>query len=97
MPYIKPMTRLVLDSAIDRLVEDLLEVTGQDPAPAGFVNYAVTRIVARAMRPSVGWSYASLSRALAVLRDAEAEMRRRLLDPYEDNVAHQNGDIPEYE
>ncbi len=38
-------------------------------------------------------NYAERSAALAVLRDAEHECRRRLLDPYEDGARNANGDI----
>jgi hypothetical protein len=97
MPYINQKDRKFIDPAVDYLVENMLELDGQDIVPAGFANYIITSIIARSMRPASGWTYSSLSRALAVFHDAEAEMRRRLLDPYENTAIRNNGDIPEYE
>lgn len=62
----------------------------------GPTNYVITRIVARALKPDDGWSYHSISRAIAVLRDAATEMERRLMAPYEDDKSAENGDIMEY-
>lgn len=97
MPYIAHADRLFVGSSIDKLIEDMLEVDGVRPASAGLVNYVISRIVSKTMKPELGWSYSSLSKALAVFRDAESEMRRRLLDPYENAAIRKNGDIPEYE
>jgi hypothetical protein len=62
----------------------------------GIVNYVVTRLVASTLEPDEGWSYHSISRALAVLSDAKAEMRRRLMDVIENNAIVRNGDLQEY-
>ena len=99
MPYIKQSQRAAVNRFIDALVEEMNEqIDGEAIPSAGLVNYVITRIVAGTLRPPfTGWSYSSLSTALAVFRDAEAEMRRRLLDPYEDKAIAKNGDIPEYE
>ncbi len=96
MPYISQHDRDGLDDAIGRIVE-ALKLTAPDvlkrPGPT---NYTVTRIVAGALKPDEGWSYHSLSRAIAVLRDAAAEMQRRLMDQRENQVIKNNGDVPEY-
>jgi hypothetical protein len=97
MPYIAQKDRLFLDSPLDYLVETIQELDGEPVASAGVINYVITNVVVRTMRPEAGWSYSSLSKALAVFRDAEMEMRRRILDPYEDKAIAKNGDIPEYE
>ena len=89
--------REFLDGDIEELAETMQEVDGQLPIKPGIANYVITRLVNLTMKPYSGWSYASLSKALAVFRDAEAEMRRRLLDMYEDKAIQRNGDIPEYE
>lgn len=62
----------------------------------GIVNYIITRIVATTLKPEEGWSYHSVSRALAVLRDAETEMRRRIMDVVEEKAIWRNGDLREY-
>lgn len=97
MPYIKQEDRKFVDSGMDYLVELVQELDGQPVAQPGVINYLITQLVVRTMRPEAGWTYSSLSKSLAVFRDAEAEMRRRLLDPYEDKAITKNGDIPEYE
>ena len=38
--------------------------------------------------------YTIISDACAAMSDAEHELRRRVLDPYEDKVIKKNGDIP---
>jgi len=97
MPYIDKFARDFLQQHIWDLQEIIKEVDGGSQASAGTANYVISSIIADVMKPTTGWTYSSLSRALAVFRDAEAEMRRRLLDPYEDKAIERNGDIPEYE
>lgn len=96
MPYVTKLDRILVDTDLDRLIAVMPRCPEDDVCPAGIINYVITRIVAQTSRPCRGWSYASLSKALAIFRDAEAEMRRRLLDPYEDKAISKNGDIPEY-
>lgn len=97
MPYINPNDRQFIDPTIALLIENMAEMDGSNgPLASGLVNYVITCVVTSTMKPPGGWSYTSLSRALAVFRDAEAEMRRRLLDPYEDKAIIKNGDVPEY-
>ena len=38
-------------------------------------------------------SYTNVSTAISCLNDAAAEMRRRYLDPYEDEKIEENGDV----
>ena len=96
MPYIKPKQREPIDKAIDDgLLIHALRFVPLDNR-AGAVNYAISRIVVGAMKPKEGWTYPSLSAARAVFRDAEDELRRRLMDPYESHKCVVNGDIPEY-
>jgi len=95
MPYIKQDQRNVLDPHIDHLIAQLCHSIPADKRP-GAINYSVCRIVCNALRPNDGWSYHSLSKALAVLHDAEAELRRRLMDKHEDIVIQNNGDLKEF-
>jgi hypothetical protein len=62
----------------------------------GVVNYCITRIVARGLRPKSGWRYGSLLRAYGTFHAAAAEFYRRLVGPYEDGAGRRSGDIPEY-
>lgn len=97
MPYIKKQQRSFLDRAIHELVQ-CIELSSDDPLQlCGPTNYVLTRIVAQTLKPASGWSYHSLSRAIAVLRDAATEMERRLMAPYEQGKRGENGDVPEYE
>jgi hypothetical protein len=90
MPYIDQETRRELDTDINCLIE-------RSPRKKGVVNYIITRIVLGVLRPPNGWGYETLSNAISVLHDAETELRRRLLDPYEDKAIARNGDVPEIE
>jgi hypothetical protein len=92
MPYIKKERRQLLDAEITRIVNRLLDIS----AVKGDVNYTITRIVLGALKPDAGWSYQSLSDAVAALKDAATEVERRLLAPHEDGAKERNGDVPEY-
>jgi len=96
MPYIRQEDRVYLDDSITRLVFDMKEIYGLTPVSPGIVNYVVTRIALKSSDTGK-WSYASISSVIRILEDAAKEMRRRLLDPYEDKAIAKNGDIPEYE
>ena len=96
MPYIKQEDRTLLDHHIKRILDDLFEISCAVNKLPGPVNYVVTRIVLGALKPTDGWSYHSISRAIAVLRDSATEMERRLMAPREDVVIIENGDVPEY-
>jgi hypothetical protein len=97
MPYIKQDRRSRISPLIFQVV-DTLRRMGPERGGAlkGDVNYTITRIVLGAMQPDAGWSYQSLSDAVAALRDAATEIERRLLAPYEDGAKERNGDVPEY-
>ncbi len=96
MPYIKRGARVRLNLYISEVVNQLKLVQPDLLKRPGPTNYVVTRIVARALKPDDGWSYHSISRAIAVLNDAATEMRRRLMDVRENDAIKENGDIPEY-
>jgi hypothetical protein len=91
MPYINPNRRSLFDPEIEELITQMRDAD----SVKGDVNYAVTRLVLGVLRPRGGWSYSTLSEAIGVLRDSEVEIRRRLLDPYENDVIRKNGDVPE--
>lgn len=95
MPYIKQSDRAHLNCDIDSIIYDLNNLAPLDKR-YGPINYTISRIVASALKPKEGWSYHSISRALAVLQDAHDEMRRRLMDKREDQVIKINGDLDEY-
>lgn len=92
MPYIKSERRTFLNREIGNLVDKLRDLG----SVKGDVNYTITRVVLGAMCPESGWSYQTLSDAVAALKDAATEVERRLLAPYEDKAKERNGDVPEY-
>jgi len=93
MPYIPQANRYALDVIVDGLVKRLRDIK----AKPGDCNYVVTRVVLESLKPDTGWSYHSLSDAVRVLKDAAAEIERRLLGPYEDTAILKNGDMPCYQ
>lgn len=96
MPYIKQEDRKFLNDQINGIVVRLSTVAPDILKRPGPCNYVITRIILGALKPAEGWSYHSISRAIAVLNDAKTEMERRLMGPREDVVIKDNGDVPEY-
>lgn len=97
MPYIDQKDRFhIADHMSISAIADILRKVPSGKVK-GACNYTVSRIVAQAMKPEEGWGYSSLSEAIGCLEDAAAEMRRRLLDPYEDKAIAKNKDLPEYD
>ena len=96
MPYIRREQRSAVDDILDNLVQEVLYKEPALKLRKGFLNYIVTRIVLKTMRPDMGWSYTSISDAISVLRDAATEMERRLMAKREDYAIKENGDMPEY-
>jgi len=93
MPYIKFSNRAALDVIVDGLVNRLRSIK----CVQGDINYIVTRVALEALKPETGWSYHSLSSAVAALKDAATEIERRLLGPYEDRAILKNGDMRCYQ
>jgi hypothetical protein len=61
----------------------------------GALNYILSRLVLTVLGKQ-GLSYQNLSDVIAALNDAAEEIRRRLLNPYEDEAIKKNGDLEEY-
>lgn len=96
MPYITQEDRALINHDLHTLI---MQITWAQPdilQRPGMVNYAVSRLVCGTLKPREGWSYHSLSRAIAVLRDAATEMERRLMAKREDQVIKDNGDLEDY-
>lgn len=96
MPYIKREDRGMINHDLHELVDTIIWAQPDILARPGMVNYAVSRLVCGTLKPTTGWSYHSLSRAIAVLRDAATEMERRLMAKREDQVIKDNGDLEDY-
>jgi len=98
MPYTIEQRRARLTKAIDNLTDALL-LLREDASPAaikGDCNYALTRVLLGAMEPIDGWGYGSISNVASVAQDISDEIKRRMLNPYEDYVKLVNGDLPEF-
>lgn len=65
------------------------------PETKGELNYLVTTIALDFLKKK-GLTYQNISDSIAALNDAASELRRRVLDFYEDEMIHTNGDLEEY-
>ena len=112
MPYISKEDREHLDYSFNDMFNHDFDNTGTlgfeqmlsaiiKNVPSGKVkgafNYFVTRLFCHVFEADKCSGYTDLSNAIAVMGDMEHELRRRLLDKYEDKVIKQNGDVPELE
>ena len=80
MPYIKEDIRKVIDEGI------------KVPTTAGELNYKITKILMRYMS-SKGIKYQTFNDIMGALEGAKLEIYRRVIAPYEDTKAEQNGDV----
>ena len=83
MPYIKPEKR-VKYKALENLMDG--EVAKGELTYCAYklgIDYIVLK----------GENYQNISDAISALTDAAEEIRRRVMFPYEDKKAFQNGDI----
>ena len=81
MPYVKQEKRPHLDPLVDLMV-------ALDIKADGDLNYVLFKY-ARRIEPS----YNRLKNYRAELHEAAAEIKRRMLDPYEDQKIIENGDV----
>lgn len=82
MPYIDSNARVELDEH-ERLPKD-----------AGELNYAITMLIVKYMRPR-NVTYSLLNEIVGVLESAKAEFQRRVVVRYEDEKIKLNGDVYE--
>lgn len=94
MPYIKPSQRNELEDKITSLVDNICLASLENRS--GIVNYVITTIVSRSLKPKDGWRYKWLNVAYGTFHSAASEFYRRLVAPYEDKAIDKNGDILEY-
>lgn len=64
-----------------------------EPTSGGELNYAITKLCLDYIDSHEQLSYALLSEVIASLECAKQEMYRRLVGPYEDVKALDNGDV----
>ena len=87
MPYIKTGGRLPLDILIGSLAEKIRS--------KGDLNYVICELVGQLII-NTKISYTQISEWIDGVDGAENELRRRLLDPYEDLKIVENGDLPSF-
>lgn len=91
MPYIVQQKRDALDPHIETLLNALRELESDDPANthSGNLNYVITRLLCQ----SYSMRYADINEAIGVIECAKLEFYRRQAAPYENQKAHENGDV----
>jgi len=85
MPYIPQESRKDYDLALQDLDFD-------EKAKKGELTYVLYVIALRYIETK-GTSYTTVSDAIGCLTDSAEEIRRRILNPYEDEKIKENGDV----
>ena len=108
MPYIHKNDRQHIEHKLEYAdnygdnevtIERIAEILSTVPSGKrkGAFNYFVCRLFMNTFGINNEQSgYTDISDALAVFGDMEHEIRRRVLDKYEDKVIIKNGDVPEF-
>lgn len=90
MPYIPQENRSQYDLAVGSLVYNLgLANVMEKPGELTYVLY----LIAKELLDQNNMSYANASKVLACFADTQHEIRRQILDPYEDKKRIENGDV----
>ncbi len=87
MPYIKDENKRIFDESINRLSNIIIH--------KGDLNYMICELVGQLIL-NTKISYTQISEWIDAVDGAENELRRRLLDPYENMKAKDNGDVPSF-
>jgi len=98
----------LIDQLSEQIQEVLVADSGYDywTHVGGFLNYTVTKLLKNALafpfdsgtqhlQPEQmrSLTYANMERLVGMLDNCKAELRRRYLDPYEDEKIKENGDV----
>lgn len=89
MPYIKQKRRDPIDHELEGIIECIELYT------VGDMNYAITRMIHKWVQTHGGVSYPVLSKARAILNDADDEFYRTVMLPYENLKCKENGPVSE--
>ena len=87
MPYTKSEER-----TIRKLIPKIITLI----KTKGDLNYTICEIVGQLCLRDGGIKYTSTSNWIDGVHDAECELRRRLLNPYEDLKCKQNSDVESF-
>lgn len=94
MPYITPLYRPHIDTAVTRLVKTIhcnsSGVNGDLADHAGALNYAITKLILTFLGEPSYWKLALIK---GVLTDVRDEFNRRVVTPYEEGKREANGDV----
>ena len=82
MPYIKKEKRLAMDQVVRAMFDAGVEANGD-------LNYILYKYAKYHVEPG----YGNYKNFLGELNESSAEIRRRLLAPYEDGKITENGDV----
>ena len=74
---------------------DAIECLADEIQVKGDLNFTICELVAQLILKK-GVGYTTMSEWIDTLPDAEYELRRRLLDKYEDKKIEENGDVPSF-
>jgi hypothetical protein len=85
MPYTKEQDRGPQYQHLEKLAE-AIDVKGD-------LNHAICELTALLILKTGGLSYTNASNWIDAVGGAHDELRRRLLDPYEDVKIEENGDV----
>lgn len=80
MPYVDTTSR--------RLIAD-----GTAPRTIGELNFAITRLCLKFLKPQGKETYRHYNEIIGVLECAKMEMYRRMVAPYEDGKRQENGEV----
>jgi len=92
MPYIKKSQRKVIDTYLDKLIEQLKQMTNNGKENNGIVTYVIYKLMVSLYGHSLA-RYENMSNALKILESAKLEFYRRKMAPYEDKKILENGDV----
>ena len=85
MPYIEQNRRAIFNKHLEGLLDS-------SHIEKGDLTYCVYHLALQYIQVH-GQRYQHISDACSALADAEAEIRRRILNPYEDKKIVENGDV----
>ena len=86
MPYIKIEDRKKMDEVVDLMLRNGVE-------PDGKLNYVIFKFCRDYFVYKSQESYNNLKNFIGELTECAAEIRRRILSPYEDQKIEENGDV----
>jgi hypothetical protein len=88
MPYTKQKDRDEVTFYINNLRSKI--------TTKGDLNYLICELTAQLIEKNGGMGYTNVSNWIDAVHGAETELRRRLLNPYEEVKKRENGDVPTF-